>query len=566
MIDWDLTRYDKNEPYLSFNKNKSSLKDILIKCSQSGYFTGYSDTYRRLGILFKTNGQSDSAISAFTEAYKYSVKAKDPLSQASNLNQIASIYVEMKNIKKSIQYFRQAFDVYSQIPDHRGMSDATYNIAEMQFNEGQSDSAYFNCLQSLGYMRRWGDTGTVGYNYDLLSKIELPNKKLQKALIYSKQAIGLLKKDKDFTGLIPALNQLGKVYDRLNMPDSSIRCYHEAFGLARTLGYKTYLPETAASLAELYEVLGRQDSLVKYLKIRQTYTDSLNDEIAHRATTESLAKFDTEKKELALEAEKQTSANRKAMNTALLITAALLALFMLLMWRSFRQQKKIKQKESELNQANALLRGQDAERERIARELHDRVGSMLSTVKLHFTGMESQMSDLITQQSNTYQKALHLLDETYEEVRRISHDLDTGLLGRYGLRTAMLQLTQLISSANKVKVQYIDNNLPPELYQPFETELYRITQELLSNTIKYAGASEASIQISRNNGNLIYSYEDDGIGFSKPQLEQAKGLGYKNIEARVQKLNAQWHLDTSPGNGVNLIIEIPLAPNQHNHR
>ncbi len=535
------------------------MRDLLLKCSQSNYSTGFSDTYRRLGILFKNNGQSDSAIKYFLEACRYSVKANDPLSQASNLNQIATVYSGQKNIKQAILYFRQAMDVYSQIPDHRGMSDATYNIAEMQFNEGQNDSAYINCLRSLGYMRRWGDTGTVGYNYDLLSKAELRNTNRQKALAYSKQAIGLLKNDNDFSGLIPALIQIGKVYSRLNLPDSSIHCYNQAFGMACTLGYKTFVPQIAASLAEQYELIGRQDSLVKYLKIRQTYTDSLNDEIANRATVESLAKFDTQRKETELLYQKQLNAKQKTMNTVLITLALILSLTLLLTLFYFRQKKKIRQKESELQNANALIQGQDEERERIARELHDRVGSMISTVKLHFTSMEEQMSNLIKAQGRSYEKAIGLLDETYEEVRRISHDLDSGLLGKFGLRTAMLQLTQLLQSTNKLQVQYIDNNLLPETYKPFETDLYRITQELLSNTIKYAGAREVSIQLSSNNGNLVYSYEDDGKGFNKEQLQSSKGIGYKNIATRVLKMKGSWHLDTSAGHGLNLIIEIPLG-------
>jgi signal transduction histidine kinase len=120
-------------------------------------------------------------------------------------------------------------------------------------------------------------------------------------------------------------------------------------------------------------------------------------------------------------------------------------------------------------------------------------------------------------------------------VRRISHDLDSGLLSRFGFKTAMLQLVQLLESTNKLKVMYIDNGIEPALYKPFETDLYRITQELLSNAIKYAEAKEISIQLTLNNGNLVYSYEDDGVGFEKEKLEINKGIGYQNINTRVKK-------------------------------
>jgi two-component system, NarL family, sensor kinase len=107
-------------------------------------------------------------------------------------------------------------------------------------------------------------------------------------------------------------------------------------------------------------------------------------------------------------------------------------------------------------------------------------------------------------------------------------------------------------------VLYIDNGIEPTIYKPYETDLYRITQELLSNAIKYASAKEISIQLTLNNGNLLYSYEDDGVGFEKEKLEVNKGIGYQNIEIRVKKMKGSLHLDTSPGNGTNVIIEIPL--------
>lgn len=559
IVELKLKEYDSIEPHLTTNQKINSLYFILNIANNIKDEGGQSNCLRRLGIVYGNTAMQDSAVIMYVNSAKLASKVKYILSEASSFNQIGLIYKEQKKSTLALEYFKGALNIYSQIPDHRGMSDATYNIAETQFNDGQSDSAYINCLQSLGYMRRWGDTSTVGYNYDLLSKIELRKTKPQKALVYSKQAIGLLKKDKDFTGLIPALNQLGKVCSRLNMPDSSIRCYHEAFGLALTLGYKTYLPETAASLAEQYELLGLQDSLVKYLKIRQTYTDSLNDEIAKRATAESLAKFDNEKNKLDLQHEKQLSANRNTMNYVLASLALILALSILLMWRSFRQQRNIKQKESELQQANAQLQGQDAERERIAGELHDRVGAMLSTAKLQFSAMEEQAKQFIKGQHQTFEKALRLLDETYEEVRRISHNLDTGDLRRLGFKKALQQRIQRLSETDQLQAQFIDNQLPPELYAPFANDLFSITMLLLDNTLKHAGAREVSIQLSRTNGNLVYSYEDDGRGFDREALKQNAGMGYRNLEARVQKMKGSWHLDTSPGHGLNLIIELPLS-------
>lgn len=212
----------------------------------------------------------------------------------------------------------------------------------------------------------------------------------------------------------------------------------------------------------------------------------------------------------------------------------------------------------EVENVNAMLKGQDAERKRIAQELHDRLGSILSTVKLHFSAVEEQMNALKQQQHQSYGEATLLLDEAVDEVRRISHDLYEGSLAKFGFKTALLQLISAIEKANTVKILFIDNGVDEGIYKNHAQELYRITQELLSNTLKYSGATEITLQLSLKENTFDFMYEDNGKGFDKKYAENGSGIGYKNIAARVAKLNGNWHLDTHPGHGMTLLIEIPV--------
>jgi two-component system, NarL family, sensor kinase len=222
------------------------------------------------------------------------------------------------------------------------------------------------------------------------------------------------------------------------------------------------------------------------------------------------------------------------------------------------QKRKVDQllQQQEVDAVNAMLKGQDNERKRIAQELHDRLGSILSTIKLHFSSVEEQMQMLKEQQNKSYGEARLLLDEAVDEVRRISHDLYEGSLARFGFKTALLQLIDAIEKANAIKIIFIDNNIDGVFYKAFEQELYRITQELLSNSLKYSGAKEITIQLTHLNGCFKYMYEDNGKGFDTKILEVGQGIGYKNIAARVAKINGNWHLDSLPGHGMTLLIEI----------
>jgi signal transduction histidine kinase len=212
----------------------------------------------------------------------------------------------------------------------------------------------------------------------------------------------------------------------------------------------------------------------------------------------------------------------------------------------------------EVENVNAMLKGQDEERKRIAQELHDRIGSILSTVKLHFSSIEDAMKVLQKQQNQSYNEAVGLLDEAVDEVRRISHDLYEGSLAKFGFATALRQLIAAIEKANIIKIDFI-NSIEGEVdITEFEQGLYRITQELLSNTLKYADAKQITIQLNKSDTGILYMYEDDGKGFTTAQAKESAGIGYKNIEARVAKINGSWDLDTRPGHGMTLTIEIPI--------
>lgn len=562
-----LIEFDKKQSHLTFQQSRDYLYDLLNQDIFNKDLYNRSNAYRRLGILYKNIGLYDSALAIYKTAFTYAEKSKGLVSQealwdirASNLDEIGNVYYELKNYKQALDYYKQSFQLSAMSPPfYLGMSLEAYKMANVLFEQGKIDSAQLMCLQSIEHGRKYKDTTWYGSSYYLLSKIALKKNQLEKALHYSTMAIRLLNVHDDARNIVAAIRQKALVYEVMQKPDRALNYFQKAFATAKFKNYKKEIAQSARDIALFYGNKNEKDSAIKYLQVFHNYSDTLSNENLMRISYEMLTKYDTEKKEIALVHQTQINKQMKIQIIILTILVLMLIVAVFFILRSIRQQRKMREKDMELNRANAMLRGQDEERERIARELHDRVGSMLSTVKLHFTSMEEHLSGLLKQQRSTYEKTIYLLDETYEEVRRISHDLDTGLLGQFGLRTAMVQLVQLIQSANKLKIQYIDNDLEPELYKNYETDLYRITQELLSNTLKYANAKEITIQLSRINGNLVYSYEDDGKGFAKEILQQSRGIGYKNIEARVKKMNGTLYIDTRVGHGLNLIIEISLS-------
>ncbi len=208
--------------------------------------------------------------------------------------------------------------------------------------------------------------------------------------------------------------------------------------------------------------------------------------------------------------------------------------------------------QQEINSLNALMEGQEKERHRIAEELHDRLGSKLAAVKLHYdAGQASRNLD-------KHKVASRLLDETIKETRQIAHDLASGVLDKFGLYSALKDLKCTLESSNRIQVELLENNMKDvRLRGRIELNLYRIVQELLSNILKHARANNITIQITyHKSSDITLMVEDDGIGFD-PEL-QSEGMGLRNVLVRAQRLNGEVHIDSRPGYGTSITVDVPL--------
>ena len=211
---------------------------------------------------------------------------------------------------------------------------------------------------------------------------------------------------------------------------------------------------------------------------------------------------------------------------------------------AFREIEKMLKKQ-ELDSAYNILSVQESERKRIAQEIHDNLGSMLAVVRMqaHTSGANPTV--------------MKLIDQTIDETRRISHQLDTLALSHFGLGTAIQQLAESVQASRDIRVA-LELNLQTAIEQDKALPLYRIVQELFSNSLKHAAASHIRIEINafaKDSVNLIF--EDNGRGFD-PGTKRA-GMGLQNIQQRVDHLRGRLDLDTRPGSGTTVVIEIPLA-------
>ncbi len=207
---------------------------------------------------------------------------------------------------------------------------------------------------------------------------------------------------------------------------------------------------------------------------------------------------------------------------------------------------------------SATIEGQENERSRLARELHDGIGPLLSTINLHLEGIQPEIGALGKDAQRKFRSVRNLVNTLTGETRAISHALMPAAVEDLGLVTALEDVFEKTRDSADISVHFFSSGMEERLHHQAELGLYRIVQELLNNALKYAKAKSLNVQLIRHKESVVLTYEDDGIGFDPEPQAPFKGLGLRDISARVTSLGGTFSLDSSPGRGVLATVEIPV--------
>jgi signal transduction histidine kinase len=275
-------------------------------------------------------------------------------------------------------------------------------------------------------------------------------------------------------------------------------------------------------------------------------------------------KYETELKDQEIANQQQTIAEKELQkNIYLIFSISLVILVFISVWFFLQRQKYLKKlkneeianmrTEQELKELNAMMHGQEEERNRIASDLHDRLGARLSSIKLLFqNGADEQENK---------QRVLSFIDEAIKETREISHNLSTDMLSRFGIKTALQDTMRSINESDKLEAELsimgVEERWPLEI----ERNVYYVLLELINNTLKHAEATHIMVQLSQLDDEINVFYEDNGKGFKISQ-EEYKGMGMRSIQARMSAVKGRIFVNSKPGEGLNAVITIPLKESQ----
>jgi len=218
-------------------------------------------------------------------------------------------------------------------------------------------------------------------------------------------------------------------------------------------------------------------------------------------------------------------------------------------------QKKLEQ-ERELKSrqiTSAAIRGQESERAKVSRELHDNVNQVLTTVKLYIELVRDQKVEA----GDILPKCVAYLSNTIDEIRSLSKQLSAPSLDNSNFKETLSDLVDSLRSAAQVNVEVDLHELSfTEMENELHLTLYRVTQEQFTNIVKYAKATGVKLTLKEENGVLHFIIEDNGVGFNPAQ--KRPGIGITNMQSRVETLNGKFNIYSQPGQGTTVNIEIPV--------
>lgn len=489
-----------------------------------------------LSIISHQNDLYIDTQKIIAEVEQYALKSNDSTALRKVYHKIASTYLDEKSLNQyeAIKYFRKI------IP-----------IAITQKDSVRVGYSYLN-------------VGTAFQN--------APPQHLDSAIYYTRKAIGVFIKHKDFQTLAYAYNNYAEQKKILREYDSAIYYFKKADLIPLTQNIVKSKLIFYDNIADIYNKLSDFKNEVLYLKKIAHLKDSINDTKQNIAISDIKEKYDNEK--LRADNLEITSENKQKQN--LLIGSFIFILLIgtiaiLLLINSKRKQKLAEQqkeiqtqknltllKEQEITTINAMVEGQEKERKRVAEDLHDNLGSVLATLKLHFENLKINQEKKKINQEELFNKTENLIDEAYLKVRRIAHAKNAGVIANQGLLVAIKMMAEKISSADKIKIDVIDFGLDKPLENSLEISVFRIVQELITNVLKHAEAKNATIHISLYDKNLNIIIEDDGKGFAIKNINLKNGMGLNSIKTRVAHLNGTFDIDSTIGKGTSILINIPI--------
>lgn len=601
-------QYESNEPELAkqyYKKAGTISEKINYKAGVVRYIFNYT-------FVLNLQARYDSGLLLNQQSVAIARTLKDPVLLGKALFNTGTSYRQLARYEEAAKYYEEGRKLFADIGDSFLSAQGSDILQLMYFNIEDYDKAIQYGEAAVKYLRTVDEPSWLGaalnnlglsyikkrmfnkaeqvYTETLQLGERINNKEMQSSALLNLADVHIQKGEyeqlKSFYEKAITLNKQLQSYDGLAIAYRGLAVYHffrkefetakgyalQSYTLADTNNLVTEKQQTMQTLSSIYFALHDTETGYKYLRAVDVLADSILSDKIRKNALDLEAKYQSEQKELQiqkLESDKKiqqlTISRKNTLNYFLISGAAALLIISLLSYRNYRHKQNLQlqrinelETEKQLAATEAVLKGEEQERTRLAKDLHDGLGGMLSGIKYSMNTMKGNLI-MTPDNAQAFERSMDMLDSSIKEMRRVAHNLMPEALVKFGLDTALKDFCNDIHQSGALQVTYQSVGL--EGKEPDQTTaitIFRIVQELLNNTLKHAQAKNAIVQINKTDAQLSVTVEDDGKGFNTTILQHKGGIGWSNIQNRVEFMKGTLDVQSAEGKGTSVHIEINL--------
>ena len=524
--------------------------------ASSGYFKNL------MGEAYYLKGDYDSAAINYYQAANYMNKAGSQAGKASVLNNLGRLYRKTKDLDRALQNYDEALSIYSRLNDDDGTATILNESGVVYEYKTDYDEAIKRYKKSLAIREKMNDLLGKSYSLNFIGGAYTSLKKYDEAEKYLLECLDIRKQLKDTFGLSLCYSDLASMYADKGDLDKAVLRYQESNQIATQIGYPELLSENYNMLASIEEKKGDASLALQYYKKHTALKDSILTGDKIKQIEELNAKYQAEKKEQQLEVQRYQIQKKNYLLWGFAFGAILLLIASFSIYRNKQVKNKLMLQQAIMKQQDmatkAIIEAEEKERNRIAADLHDGVGQMMSAAKMNLSVFESELPFTNEQQRLSFENVIGMIDESCKEIRSVSHQMTPNALLKRGLASAVREFIEKIDT-RVIKVSLHTEGLNERIADNTETVLYRVIQECVNNVLKHSGADHLDISLLKDTDGIAVTIEDNGKGFNSLNKEHFEGIGLKNIISRINYLKGTIDFDSTPGKGTLVAIHVPMG-------
>ena len=521
-----------------------------------------SEFKKSTGMAWYFKGSYDSAAIYYYAALDMLKRTDAPSIKADILNELGKLYRKTRDLDRALQMYDEAFAIYKKLNDENDMATILNESGVVFEYKKDYAEAIKRYKSSLAIREKLNDVTGKAYSLNFLGGVYTLQKNFVEAENYLLKSLELRKQLKDSFSIALNYSDLGYMYKEQAKYAKAAEQYNLSNAFAVKIQYAELLQSNYLELAAIAEKTGNFALSLDYYKKQTALKDSIYSGDKMKQIEQLNAKYQVEKKEQQLQLQQAEITKKNYLLWGLAASIALLIFAGVSFYRKRQLQNKMSLQAEVMKQQDlatkAIINAEENERKRIAAELHDGVGQMMSAAKMNLSAIENEISFKDEEQRFYFDKVIGMVDESCKEIRSVSHQMMPNALLKSGLASAVKEFLDKIDS-RIIKINLHAEGLQERLDSNTETVLYRVIQECVNNVIKHSGANNLDISLIKDADGISATVEDNGRGFDTTDKQKFEGIGLKNISSRVNFLKGTVDFDSSPGKGTLVAIHVPIA-------